>query len=182
METVKLVFDESVAPKLTVGRKASLEFFVDPATFQKETQVSEINLDKCMMEQNSLRAFYGAQAAYAEAQAARVKTRFEVTEASLYDEHRRGLAASGEKVTEKMVENTVKLDSRWLAAKENLIEADTIANVNKALVMSIVDRRDMIIQLGADRRDENKGAARIMEREQIASRAREAMGSALSQK
>nr|DAI21503.1 MAG TPA: hypothetical protein [Caudoviricetes sp.] len=32
----------------------------------------------------------------------------------------------------------------------------------KALVMSLVDRRDMLIQLGADRRDESKGQLRML--------------------
>ena len=154
---------------------SDLHYYVDVAEFRDQTAVSETNLDQCMIEQNSLRANFGVNAAYAEAQASRVKARFEVVEAMLYDHHRKELVAAGDKVTEKLVENSVKADSRWLKGKNMVIEAESIAAVNKALVESLKDRRDMIIQLGADRREEFKGEARTIaireERDSIATRA-----------
>jgi hypothetical protein len=157
----------------------NLQHYVDVDQFRDDTRVTEANLDQCMIEQNGLRAWYGAVAARAEAQAARVKAKFEVVEATLYDHHRKELAKSGEKTTEKMVENAVKLDPRWLKAKNMVIEAETIAAINKGLVESIKDRRDMIIQLGADRRDEYKGAARVLaeqgQRDELRDRAMRAM-------
>lgn len=147
---------------VTAGANPNLDFYIDVDKFRDDTKVTEATLDACMIEQNGLRAWYGAQAARAEAQAARVKAKFEVVECTLYDHHRKLLAAGSEKVTEKMVEAAVKLDSRWLKGKNLVIEAETIASINKGLVESIKDRRDMIIQLGADRRDEYKGAARVM--------------------
>lgn len=155
-----------------------LQFFIDPNEFKKETQVKDYNLDSCFMEQSSLRAHYGAMAARAEAQASQCKVKFEVLEARLYDHHRKILTDAGAKVTEKMVENAVKTDPRWLAGKENVIEAETIASVNKALAISLADRRDMLIQLGADRRDESKGQARLLaaqnERDSMTNRAEDA--------
>ena len=142
---------------------AKLQYFVDVNQFNRDTKLTEATLDGAMMEQSSLRAYYGTQAAYAEAQHARLKVRFDVLEAKLYDEIRKSLAAGGEKVTEKMVENGVKLDPRWLKAKNAVIEADTIASINKGLVASLADRRDMMIQMGADRREGYKGAMRVME-------------------
>ncbi|MDR9847122.1 hypothetical protein [Herbaspirillum huttiense] len=139
-----------------------LQHYVDVDEFKRETAVSETRLDDCMMKQSALRATYGQFAANAEAQHSRMKLRFEVVEAALYDKHRKALLDSGEKVTEKMVENAVKLDPTWSKAKSAVIEAETIANINKSLVESLKDRRDMIIQLGADRREEGKGQARIM--------------------
>lgn len=168
-------FSEKPAEPAEVSRPDGLKHYVDVTQFNKDTRVTEHTLDQCMIEQNGLRSYYGAQAAYAEAQHSRLKARFEVIEATLYDKHRKALAASGEKTTEKMVENAVKLDPRWLKAKNLVIEAETIAAINKGLVESIKDRRDMIIQLGADRRDEYKGAARILaeknERADLTSRA-----------
>ncbi|HCJ5492509.1 TPA: hypothetical protein NUW79_003149 [Escherichia coli] len=155
-----------------------LQFFIDPNEFKKETQVKDYNLDSCFMEQSSLRAHYGAMAARAEAQASTAKVKFEVLEARLYDHHRKILTDAGAKVTEKMVENAVKTDPRWMAGKENVIEAETIASVNKALAISLADRRDMLIQLGADRRDESKGQARLLaaqnERDSMTNRAEDA--------
>lgn len=162
-----------------------LQFFIDPNEFKKETQVKDYNLDSCFMEQSSLRAHYGAMAARAEAQASTAKVKFEVLEARLYDHHRKILIDGGAKVTEKMVENAVKTDPRWLAGKENVIEAETIAAVNKSLAISLADRRDMLIQLGADRRGEAQGQARLMaaqaEREGMATRAADAGKAAFNQ-
>lgn len=155
-----------------------LNFYVDIQSFNRDTKLTEATLDSAMMEQSGLRAFYGSQAAQAEAQHARLKVRFEVLEAKLYDEHRKALAAGTEKVTEKMVENAVKLDPRWLKGKNTVIEADTIASINKSLVISLADRKDMMVQLGADRREEFKGGVRILaaqdERDSIAERAKAA--------
>jgi hypothetical protein len=165
-------------PTETTG-PGPLQHYVDVDQFREDTHVSDINLDKCLIEQAGLRAYYGAQAARAEAQAARVKAKFEVVEATLYDHHRKQLALTGEKTTEKMVENAVKLDPRWLKAKNLVIEADTISSINRSLVESLKDRRDMLIQLGADRRDEFKGAARVLaeqgERDELRDRALRAM-------
>lgn len=160
------------------AKPKGLQFFIDPNEFKKETQVKDYNLDSCFMEQSSLRAHYGAMAARAEAQASTAKVKFEVLEARLYDHHRKILTDAGAKVTEKMVENAVKTDPRWMAGKENVIEAETIASVNKALAISLADRRDMLIQLGADRRDESKGQARLLaaqnERDSMTNRAEDA--------
>lgn len=141
---------------------STLDFFVDPKKFNVDTRLSDVELDKNMMEQNSLRAYYGSQAAQAEAQSARTKMKFEIIEAKLYDQHRRLLLENGEKVTEKMVENEVKKDSRWAIAKGKVIDADTISSINRALVESLRDRQSMLVQLSADRRDEFKQSRSTM--------------------
>lgn len=160
-----------------------LRFGIDVERFQRDTRVTEATLDNCFMEQSSLRAFYGAQAAQAEAQAARAKAKFEVIEATLYDQHRKALAESEGKVTEKMAENAVRKDKRWLAAKNLMIEADTIATINRSMVESLRDRKDMLVQLGADRREGMKGQLRMLaeqnEREALANRATAAAQAAL---
>ena len=143
-------------------KKSELDYYVDVSQFRKETAVFEHDLDKCMIEQPGLRAYYGAQAAHAEAQHARLKAKFDVIEATLYNEHRAKLSVSAEKVTEKLIENAVKTDPRWIKVKSRVIEAETIANINRALVDSLRDRKDMLIQLGSDRREEFKGKTRII--------------------
>lgn len=156
-------------------RPAELQHHVDVAAFKIETAVSDVNLDQCFMEQSSLRATYAEVAARAEAQASRLKMRFEVKEAELYDKHRKELAATGEKVTEKAVENAVKLDPAWARMKNTVIEAETIAQIAKNAVLgSLNDRRDMLIQLGADRREDGKGAMRILAAQDLRERALDA--------
>jgi hypothetical protein len=153
--------EAEIADPVGAPKKAALNYYVDVEAFKRETAVSDTNLDDCMIKQSGLRAYYGAQAAHAEAQHARLKVRFDVLEAKLYDTHRKRLAETGEKVTEKAVENAVKLDPQWLKAKNAVIEAETIANVNRSLVVSLSDRKDMLVQLGADRREEFKGQLRM---------------------
>ena len=191
--TVATVATKTTAPKTTAPPSATpipgsapkgLNFFIDANAFREETQIKGHDLDTCFMQQSSLRAYYGTLAARAEAQASLCKTKFEVLEARLYDHHRKTLTDGGAKVTEKMVENAVKTDPRWLAGKENVIEADTIANVNKALAISLADRRDMLYQLGADRRDEARGQSRLLaaqgDRENMAERAKTSAANALN--
>ena len=155
-------FEPDPSPKV---KPAALQFFIDVSQFRDETRVSETNLDDCMMQQAGLRAYYSEQSARAEAQYLRLKARFDVLEAQLYDQHRKALIAAGEKATEKQVENNVKLDPKWLKNKNVVIESETIASINKGLVESLRDRKDMLIQLGADRREEGKGQLRMMERD-----------------
>lgn len=153
----------SGAPAPSNPMVAPLRHQIDPAVFKAETAINDTNLDKCFMEQSALRAYYGTETVKAEAQYNRVKRKFEVIEAKLYDEHRRLLAEAGEaKITEKMVENAVKSDPRWELASDRVIEAESIFGVAKALTVSLADRRDMLIQLGANARDESKGQARVL--------------------
>jgi hypothetical protein len=144
---------------------SALQFFIDVEQFRDDTRVSENNLDNCLMQQAGQFAMYAASYARAEAQHLRLKARFEVIEAQLYDQHRKGLIAAGEKATEKQVENAVRQDPKWLKNRNVVIEAETIASINKGCVESLKQRRDMIIQLGADRREEGKGQVRIMAQE-----------------
>ncbi|MDY7537528.1 hypothetical protein RGU72_04585 [Undibacterium sp. 5I1] len=158
----KVAASEPVATSATPAPKATLKHYIDADRFARDMKISETTLDKAMMEQASLRAYHGSEAAYAEAQHARVKRRFEVKEAELYAKHRRAFAESGEKATERMIEVAVKLDPSWIAGVNTVVEAETVAAICKTCSLSLNDRRDMIIQLGADRREEGKGAARIL--------------------
>jgi hypothetical protein len=118
------------------------------------------------MEQSSLRVYHGVQAASAEAQHSRIKMRFDIIEAALYDEHRKAFVEAAEKATEKMIESAVRRDSRWAKAKNEVIEAEFIAACGKTAVESLRDRKDMIVQMGADRREEGKGQTRILAEQQ----------------
>lgn len=169
-----------VAPQPpTATPTAGLKYFVDVEAFKRQTDLDETNLDRSAMEQSGLRAYYGAQAAYAEGQAAQVKAKFEILEAKIYNEIRNKLAVGGEKVTEKMVENAVKLDPRWQAAKMAVIDAATIAEVNKGLTFALADRREMLIQLCSDRRKDFEGQLRIKQEADLATQARGAVRAAL---
>jgi hypothetical protein len=157
------------------------QYYTDPTKFRVETSISDVDLDRCMIEQNGLRSFYGTNAARAEAQAGRMKVKFEVIEAKLYEEQRRLAAEDGEKITEKMLENRVKSTPMWLKAKLAVIDAQGISDINRALVESLKDRKDMLVQLGADRRGELQGATRVMASRDAATNERERATAAAQQ-
>lgn len=131
--------------------------------FIEDTRITEIDLDNCFQQQSSLRAYYGTVGAQYEAQANKLKAAFEYHEACLFKEYRDKFAEDGIKTTEKALENAVKMDKRWLSAKKQYIDAQCESDIAKALVASLIDRKDMLIQIGADRRDESKGQLRMME-------------------
>ena len=159
----KVLEDEEDAPAHPNPKRApALDFHIDVDEFRRDTRVSETNLDNCFMEQAGLIAHYVAKHAQSEAQAARTKLQVEIAEAKLYDQHRKELSKGADKVTEKMVENAVRTDPKYAAIHVRLIEAESLAAINKGLVESLKQRRDMLIQLGADRREDGKGTARIL--------------------
>lgn len=145
---------------------SAIKDFTDKPQFDKDIRISEESLDKCITEHSALRAFYSAQAARAEHQAARMKAKFELIDAALYVQHRKALNDSGDKITEKMVESSVKTDPRWLASRNLVIDAEFFAAVAKGNAESFRDRKDMLVQLSVDRREEGKGAMRVLVEQQ----------------
>ena len=157
--------EPEIAPPTLEPKRAPLAYYVDASEFNEAARISEVELDRCMIEQNALRAYYGVLAAKAEAQATRVKNRFEVLEATLYNDVRGKLSGLDAKVTEKMIDNAIKIDPRWLKGKNLLAEAEEIAQTNKILAESLRDRASMLVQLGADRRDDFKGEMRTLSKQ-----------------
>lgn len=147
----------------SIEEAAELKFKPDLVQFQRDTKITDATLDICMLDQASLMAYHTAQHAQAEAQLARVKQKFSILEAGLYDAYRKYFLKEGEKVTEKAIENAVRLDTKWAAAHLLYIEAQTYADMHKGFVASLRDRRDMLIQRGADRREEMKGQVRTVQ-------------------
>lgn len=146
--------------------KGGLDFYVDRDIFKRETAIDVLDLDGCFVDQSSLRAYYGSLAASSQAQYNRQKALFEQLEAKLYAYYRRLALDSGDKATEKSLESSIKVDSRWIAGKNQVIDAEEIAESNKSNALSLVDRREMLIMLGNDRRNEQKGSLRILEERQ----------------
>lgn len=143
---------------------------IDVDKFIDDTKINEVNLDDCFQKQSSLRAYYGSLAAQYEANASKAKMLFEIREAQVFKEIRDSMVASGVKPTEKAIENAVKTDPRWIKERSKMIDMQCQADIARALVTSLVDRRDMLIQLGADRRGESKGQLRMMAAQEEADR------------
>ena len=139
-----------------------LDFIIDAKEFANVVKLTEVGLSVAMMTQAGHKSYYGMMAAQAEQQHAKAKLQFEIAEARLYEFHRSALVAKGEKATEKQVEAAVRMDAQYMVAKNRVIEAEGIANIAKSCVLALNDKRDMIIQIGADRREELKGSPKAI--------------------
>lgn len=152
---------KTTEPLVEAIKKIELKYDVTENEISADTQISSTKLDDCVCKQAGLRAYWGVRQANADAQLAFIKRKFDTIEAQLYAKYRKAQIEAGEKATEKSIENAVRQDNVWKAMKDVVIEANRIADLNRAAVNAINDRRDMLIQLGADRRDERKGTMRI---------------------
>lgn len=141
----------------------SLKTFIDPDQLQGDLEISESNLSKAMIRQAPLFARYSALAAKAQFQADRADQQVDLVEAELDSDIRDDMNAKGVKITESMVKAAVIRHPKYQKAVTRYNEAKAIAEMVKTAADSFRHRRDMLIQMGADRREEMKGAVRVQE-------------------
>lgn len=139
----------------------ALETFVEPTQLQDDTSFTEATLDDNMILQSSLLAHYGQQSAKAQHQVDRMKHRLEITEAKSAKALRDEAAEEGKKITEKALEQELALTPAVVRAKRMLNEAKMIAETIKTAVEAIRHKRDMMIQIAAQRRSEFEYSGRI---------------------
>lgn len=140
-----------------------LKYQPDVEAFNRDIAFTDATLDAAMVSQASLVAYQNERAARAAAQASKLKLKFDSIEALLYEAYRKDFLDKGVKVTEKAIENAVRKDSRWIKAKEAVIEAEMYADIHKGFVFALKDRNDMLIQRGSYRRQEMQGQMRFQE-------------------
>lgn len=140
-----------------------LKYQPDVEAFNRDIAFTDATLDAAMVSQASLVAYQNERAARSAAQASRLKLKFDSIEALLYEAYRKDFLDKGIKVTEKAIENAVRKDSRWIKAKEAVIEAEMYADIHKGFVFALKDRNDMLIQRGSYRRQEMQGQMRFQE-------------------
>ncbi|MBE0438112.1 MAG: hypothetical protein IBX56_20215 [Methylomicrobium sp.] len=148
------------APKKTV------RMFVNPEQLKEDVSINMADLTDCFLNQASLFAHYSSMAAKASEQADNLKLVLEVKEAELNAEHRESLLKGGGKVTEQMVTNAVLTDPRYIKVRKMHNEAKGVLEMLKAVPEAFRQRRDMLIQIGTNAREEMKGDLFIRSKEQ----------------
>lgn len=98
--------------------------------------------------------FYATCYEIAAAKENQYKVALERLYAVLDHEKRNGLKLSGIKATEKMVENEVITDDRYVALQDEHLTAQLDAAVLKSAMYAMQHRKDMLIQLGSAARAE----------------------------
>lgn len=135
--------------------------FIDEDELAGDVEINEADLDSGMIKQASLATHYGVQASKANRQVSLMKTRLEVVEAQTYRRLREEAADRGEKVTEAQLKMLVQSEPAVVRAQRDVIDAQYTADVGKTAFEAFRQRRDMLIQLGVQAREERKGELSI---------------------
>ena len=123
-------------------------------TLQDVLRINEQRLTNEFIEQAGKFAWFSALLAYAVAEVESKKLSHEVLQANLYAEKRGEMVKAKAKVTEDKIKNAVVQDDRYAASSEQLTECKRQQGIIKGIVNSLEQRKDMLIQLGATRRQE----------------------------
>lgn len=163
------------APQFIFKPSGSLETFVDGAQLQQDLHFTETSISNAMTRQAALFAHYSTLAAHAKYQADRCKQHVELLYANLDQQYRDDLTAAGTKFTEKVIEAMIQKDSGYQAAQARAHEAKAIASMVDTAADSFRHRKDMLIQVGADLRQQREGELRLSEKRHPGEAALEAM-------
>ena len=154
----------AVAPPPKADPKNPIQTFFTAEELAQHVSIDINNLDDAYTKHAGWFVHYANMRSLARKQFEKMKSAFEVLEARLYAEIRASLAAdASKKPTEAAIEAAVKADPRWWAGKNRVIEAQGIYDLAQNSASAFEQRRDMLIQIGSDRRLERQGQARVME-------------------
>jgi hypothetical protein len=130
------------------------------------------DIDKGIIEQSSLFAYYAQQAYLSAVKADKMKIQLEAKEALKDKEIRDAAIESGSKITEKAIEGEISRDPTIMRLKLTYSEAKANANMMRDMLEAFKQRASMLMQLGSARREEMKGQMRVMgERSDLKDRA-----------
>lgn len=138
---------------------------IDLEQFRKDVLFNENTIDEAFMSQAALYAHYGVLSARLNRKAEEAKAKLELVESKIAQELREEAEANGKKPVETAIAKQLKLDSRCVKQTNAVSKAKEAAEIAKHLTEAFKQRRDMLIQKGADMREEFKGDLRMKEAE-----------------
>lgn len=132
--------------------------YVDPEQLQSDLSFTLEDLDSANMEQASLYAHYAELYVRAQYQYDSTKAAQEIIEAKLDQEIRDLLAADPKKkITEGVVAAEIKRHPKYLQTVKAVNESRMYMALAKESLEAFKQRRDMLVQVGVQRREEMKG-------------------------
>lgn len=150
--------------KLIIGQEGFSEQML------KDVQFSPENLDGAMIEQPGLFAYYAEQSRLAAKKEANLKLKLEMIESEIDKELRDEAAVSGTKITEKMIEQAISRDERYVKAKMSHNDAKATDQMLRDILEAFKQRRDMMIQVGLTRRDEMRSQSTVVRDDELKAR------------
>lgn len=127
---------------------------ITPDKLRLDVQISPNDLESAMLNQPSLAAYYGEQAATARKIANDAKVALESLESRILTEKRNEATARREKPVEARIKSEIDADPRFIKAKLALNQAIHTADLCAAAVEAFRHRRDMIVQVVKGEREE----------------------------
>jgi hypothetical protein len=139
----------------------AVDTFIIEKEVDEDLKIDVNDLSTGFSTQAAIFVHYGRKQAAAERQSAVKKLLIETTHAQLDRKIREEAAAAGKKTTENGIEQEIATNPIFIKAKMEHIEADSIETANRITVEAFRQRKDMLIQLGADARQEMQGEMRM---------------------
>jgi crotonobetainyl-CoA:carnitine CoA-transferase CaiB-like acyl-CoA transferase len=136
-----------------VSKLPHIEISIDGVTydntFQKDISVDQTNLQDEFVHHAERYAYYAFLSALARSKAATAKMEKEQVYARVDAEKRQAAGqVPGFKFTEKMAENEVITDPRYVDAHKRWIEATLLADLLEEASRAMSQRREMLVQFG----------------------------------
>lgn len=155
-----------IKPKSTVRPTFSavgpLKTFIDADKLQDDLNFTTTNISLAMTRQAALFAHYSRFAAEATYQSDRCKQQVDLLYANLDQQFRDSMTTAGTKFTEKTLESLIIKDTSYQEAQTRAHEARAIAKMVETTAESFKHRKDMLIQVGADLRQEKSGSGLVV--------------------
>lgn len=149
----------AVAPPV---KRIEVRNVINDAELKQDVEYSLVDLSNAMQKQAGLVVHYHRLSAQAERQVDDLKMMLEATESVVYRRLIDQAATSGVKLTEARLERMLAADKRVLTVKRALNEAKQIAAVAHGATRAMEHRKDMLVQHGADGREERQRELRTM--------------------
>ncbi len=138
-----------------------VEDFVSPQQLRDDLEINQLDLSMSMMRQAGLFAYYSTLAAKAEKQLSQMEQLQDIIEARLDRKVRDAAVAAGTKITEAQVKAQIALEPKAIAIRTAVNKARMVSSICKSGADSFRHRRDMLIQLAFNSREERKGELRV---------------------
>lgn len=151
------------APEATpeAPKVSGVVYYIDAERLKRDLAINPTNIDDALMTHASNYVHYAVQASNARRQYDKTKAAFEILESRLDHRHRETLKVENPKTTEAQIRAAVVSDPVWSQGNTRLIETRAIYELAQDAKEAYMMRRDTLLQLAKDAREERLGQLRV---------------------
>ena len=130
--------------------------------FETDIKIDDLDLDVAFREQASLYAHYAVLYRDAQRVAGAKKINLDVTRSEIDKSIRDAAATAGTKLTQAQIDAEIDRDKRYIQARLASIDASASEKLLANTLEAFGQRKDMLVQLGAQHRKEMEGPLHMM--------------------